>query len=66
MSLSDCDKCCNTPCTCGYEYRNWNKEYRIKYAATVLGVDIKAFTVLFGCFVPNKHPQSDIKETDEL
>ena len=22
MSLSDCPECWNTPCTCGYEYRN--------------------------------------------
>ena len=23
MSLSDCPKCWDTPCTCGYEWRNW-------------------------------------------
>ena len=23
MSLSDCIKCWNTPCTCGYEYQNY-------------------------------------------
>jgi len=21
--LSDCDKCWDTPCTCGWEYRKW-------------------------------------------
>ena len=26
MSLSDCEKCWDTPCTCGWEYR----EYSIK------------------------------------
>lgn len=23
MSLSDCEKCWNTPCTCGYEYKKY-------------------------------------------
>ena len=26
MSLSDCPECWNTPCTCGYEYRNETNE----------------------------------------
>jgi hypothetical protein len=23
MSLSDCEKCWDTPCTCGHEYKSW-------------------------------------------
>lgn len=26
MGLSDCIKCWDTPCTCGWEYRNWGIE----------------------------------------
>ena len=26
MSMYDCPKCWETPCVCGYEYRNWTKE----------------------------------------
>lgn len=26
MSLSDCQKCWDTPCTCGWDYRFWNIE----------------------------------------
>lgn len=26
MSLSDCEQCWDTPCTCGYNYRNWSIE----------------------------------------
>ena len=26
MSLSDCPKCWDTPCTCGYEYKDWRIE----------------------------------------
>ena len=26
MSLSDCPECWNTPCTCGYEYKNETNE----------------------------------------
>lgn len=39
MSLSDCEKCWNTPCTCGYEYRNWSipeLQKQIKMLQTVL------------------------------
>lgn len=24
MSLSDCAKCWDTPCTCGWDYRDWS------------------------------------------
>jgi len=23
MAMSDCEKCWNTPCSCGYGYRDW-------------------------------------------
>ena len=26
MSLSDCEKCWNTPCTCGHYYMSWSEE----------------------------------------
>ncbi len=26
MSLSDCEKCWDTPCTCGWDYRDWSIE----------------------------------------
>ena len=26
MSMSDCEKCWETPCSCGWDYRNWSKE----------------------------------------
>jgi|WetSurMetagenome_2_1015567.scaffolds.fasta_scaffold10444_14 hypothetical protein len=24
--ISDCEKCWNTPCICGWAYRNWSKK----------------------------------------
>lgn len=39
MSLSDCEKCWNTPCTCGYDYRTWSVkqlEQQIKMLQGVL------------------------------
>jgi len=27
MSMSDCPKCWNTPCTCGWAYRDWPKAH---------------------------------------
>jgi len=26
MSLSDCSKCWDTPCRCGYEYLSWSEK----------------------------------------
>jgi hypothetical protein len=26
MSMSDCEKCWDTPCACGWEYRRWTNE----------------------------------------
>jgi len=26
VAMSDCGKCYNTPCTCGWRYRNWSME----------------------------------------
>lgn len=26
MSLSDCPKCWDTPCTCGHGYSNWDEQ----------------------------------------
>lgn len=30
MALSDCPKCWDTPCTCGYEYRDWSDEQMMR------------------------------------
>ncbi len=41
MSLSDCEKCWETPCCCGYDYLFWKKEKikkHIELLSTVLSV----------------------------
>ena len=30
MALSDCEKCWDTLCTCGWRYRNWDKVSLLK------------------------------------
>jgi hypothetical protein len=30
MAMSDCVKCWETPCTCGWDYRNWKRKDLIK------------------------------------
>ncbi len=52
MSMSDCIKCWDTPCTCGYGYRKLSQEMRQALAAVVLGVDGKVLEGL----VPEEHP----------
>lgn len=36
MALSDCQKCWDTPCECGWHYRKWPLERRAKLAETIL------------------------------
>ena len=56
--MSDCERCWDTPCTCGYGYRNYTKGLRIKLAAVILGIDTD--TLLAGYtldpFIPTEHP----------
>lgn len=59
MSMSDCLKCWNTPCTCGWDYRNYNKEARLKLAANILGVSISKLTDLLGDSLPETHPMRE-------
>ncbi len=56
MSMSDCVKCWDTPCTCGYDYREWSKKRRVKLASVVLGIDIKIVKAL-GSAIPEKYPK---------
>ncbi len=41
MGLSDCIECWMTPCECGYEYRNWSIEAKIKQIKAIMGKDKK-------------------------
>lgn len=40
MGMSDCRECWETPCSCGFAYRDWPLEQRERLAAAVLGIDI--------------------------
>lgn len=62
MALSDCAKCWDTPCTCGWDYRNWSKEARIALAAVVLGVDRQEIELLE---IPTLHPKSSSSDFSE-
>jgi len=53
MAFSDCERCWDTPCTCGWDYREWSLEERIKQASVVLGVTPEALSVVS---VPTVHP----------
>ena len=62
MSLSDCAKCWDTPCTCGHEYRNYSDAARIQLGAAALNIPqavVKEFYDLFHNAVkqevPNEH-----------
>lgn len=35
MSLSDCPKCWDTPCTCGHEYQDWSESRLEEFIKTL-------------------------------
>jgi hypothetical protein len=41
MALSDCTECWQTPCECGYEFRNNSNQYKEKMTKSVNGYSIK-------------------------
>lgn len=36
MAITDCPKCWDTPCNCGYEYKDYSKEYFVKFILDIL------------------------------
>jgi hypothetical protein len=40
MSLGQCPKCWDEPCTCGEGYRHWSQEQRTRMARTLLQSDL--------------------------
>ena len=61
MSLSDCVKCWDTPCTCGYEFRKLTRSARIKMASVILGIDVETLGQWTDCggerMIPEYHPK---------
>jgi hypothetical protein len=54
MAMSDCVKCWETPCMCGYEYKNRSLEFRLNLASVVLGVSVLSLKELY---IPDIHPK---------
>ena len=62
MSMSDCPKCWNTPCSCGYDYRNYTKEKRIYLASKFIGIDSEKLANILEAIIPDIHPMKDNNE----
>lgn len=56
MSMSDCIRCWETPCVCGWEYRNYTRNRRTDLAAAILGVEVELLEKQLGIDIPDKHP----------
>lgn len=41
MALSDCEKCWDTPCTCGWDYRKYSKERLQTFVEAVISMHPK-------------------------
>lgn len=38
--MSDCLKCWETPCSCGYDYQDWQKERKKKIIKAIANNDV--------------------------
>jgi hypothetical protein len=36
MSLSSCEKCWDTPCVCGWKYKDYTHEYLLKFIVSTV------------------------------
>lgn len=59
MAMSDCAKCWDTPCSCGWDYRNWPMKRRIEQAAVVLGMSPGELCLMES--IPDEHPMKGQK-----
>lgn len=37
MGMSDCEKCWETPCMCGHDYRNWSESRKAELVKALTG-----------------------------
>ena len=64
MALSDCAKCWNTPCSCGWEYRFQSRGARMLLASVILGMDVNRLDVLIRDSVPKVHPMRTLEPNE--
>jgi hypothetical protein len=62
--MSDCVKCWDTPCTCGYDYCEWGFDRRLQLVAAILGIPIDAARYLLGHLENHVHPMAAEREAD--
>ena len=60
MAMSDCIKCWDTPCTCGWDYRDYTKSRRMELAAKIVGIPKGLFVSLLLKHVPDDHPMKEV------
>ena len=54
MSMSDCERCWNTPCSCGWDYIGWSKQS--------IELHIKMLTNILSLTIQFKNNKEDIKK----
>ena len=58
MAMSDCERCWNTTCTCGYDYRDYSRSQRVSLAAVILGVSVEDIYRMLS--ITENHPRKEV------
>jgi hypothetical protein len=59
MSLSDCPKCWDSNCLCGYKYKDMGQHGRIMFSASILGVEPHQIAEALSGVIPLYHPKKE-------
>ena len=62
MGLSNCPRCWDNPCSCGYEFRYHGKKDRLQIAAGILGMSVGELSTAIDVLVPETHPALDAEQ----
>jgi hypothetical protein len=65
--MSDCEKCWETPCVCGWDYRDMSRDRRLSIAAAALGMTTAGLVRKLGAdCLPDKHPHQQLGDFMQL
>ena len=61
MSMSDCPRCWDTPCTCGYDYKDYGVEKMARFMNDIIGYYTRSQIDEIVRFLIKKNPPENLE-----